>query len=101
MSKSKVLYGNVVIKVIEVKEGKFFFEQCYVVLKEGYVDGDYFDYKGIFMRGVGQIGKYRYMMYKEVFFELEEECKKFIFVYFFLFFKMCCVIMFVFYRGDI
>ena len=101
MSKSKVLHGNAAIKAIEAKEGKLSPEQRYVALKEGYVDGDYLDHKGIPTRGVGQTGKYRYMTYKEAFSALEEECKKFIPAYPLLSSKMRCVIMSAFYRGDI
>ena len=101
MSKSKVLHGNAAIKAIEAKEGKLSPEQRYVALKEGYVDGDYLDHKGIPTRGVGQTGKYRFMTYKEAFSALEEECKKFIPAYPLLSSKMRCVIMSAFYRGDV
>lgn len=102
MSKSKVLHGNAAIKAIEAKEGKLSPEQRYVALKEGYVDGEYLDHKGIPTRGVGQTGKFMYMSYKEAFAILEEECaKKFIPAYPVMSKEMRSVIMSAFYRGDI
>jgi GH24 family phage-related lysozyme (muramidase) len=101
-SKPKTLHGMAAIKAIESVEGELSPEQRYVALKEGYVDGEYKDHKGIPTRGVGQTGKFMYMSYKEAFSILEEECKrKFIPAYPLLTERMRCVIMSAFYRGDI
>lgn len=90
------------IKAIESEEGKLSPEQRFVALKEGYVNGEYLDHKGIPTRGVGQTGKFMYMSYKEAFSILEEECaKKFIPAYPVLTERLRCVIMSAFYRGDI
>lgn len=102
MSKSKTLHGIAAIKAIEAKEGELSPVERYVALKEGYVDGEYLDHKGIPTRGVGQTGKFKFMTYKEAFAILEKECaKKFIPAYPFMSEKMQCVIMSAFYRGDI
>lgn len=102
MSKSKTLHGIAAIKAIESKEGELSPEQRFVALKEGYVDGEYLDHKGIPTRGVGQTGKFMYMSYKEAFSILEEECRKrFIPAYPVLSERLRCVIMSAFYRGDI
>lgn len=102
MSKSKTLHGMAAIKAIESKEGELSPEQRFVALKEGYVDGEYLDHKGIPTRGVGQTGKFMYMSYKEAFSILEEECRKrFIPAYPVLSERLRCVIMSAFYRGDI
>jgi GH24 family phage-related lysozyme (muramidase) len=98
----KTLHGMAAIRAIEKKEGPLTPEQRYVALKEGYVDGDYEDHKGIPTRGVGQTGKYRYMSYKEAFSELEEELtKKYIPSYPTCPENVRCVLMSAFYRGDI
>ena len=90
------------IRAIEAKEGELSPEQRYVALKEGYVDGEYLDHKGITTKGVGQTGKFMYMTYKEAFSILEKECaEKFIPAYPLLSSDMRCVIMSAFYRGDI
>jgi GH24 family phage-related lysozyme (muramidase) len=102
MSKNKTLHGMAAIKAIESEEGKLSPEQRFVALKEGYVNGEYLDHKGISTRGVGQTGKFKYMSYKEAFSILEEECaKKFIPAYPVLTERLRCVIMSAFYRGDI
>ena len=102
MSKSKTLHGIAAIKAIESKEGELSPEQRFVALKEGYVDGEYLDHKGIPTKGVGQTGKFMYMSYKEAFSILEEECRnKFIPEYPLLSEHLRCVIMSAFYRGDI
>lgn len=102
MSKSKTLHGMAAIKAIEAEEGKLSPEQRFVALKEGYVNGEYLDHKGIPTRGVGQTGKFMYMSYKEAFSILEEECaKKFIPAYPVMSKEMRSVIMSAFYRGDI
>lgn len=100
--KPKTLHGMAAIRAIEANEGELSPEQRFVALKEGYVDGEYLDHKGIPTRGVGQTGKFMYMTYKETFSILEEECaKKFIPAYPVLDEKLRCVIMSAFYRGDI
>ncbi len=102
MSKHKTLHGIAAIKAIESKEGELSPEQRFVALKEGYVDGEYLDHKGIPTKGVGQTGKFMYMSYKEAFSILEEECRnKFIPAYPLLSEHLRCVIMSAFYRGDI
>ena len=44
---SKVLHGNAAVAAVKKNEGPLTPEQRYVVLKEGYVDGEYLDHKGI------------------------------------------------------
>jgi GH24 family phage-related lysozyme (muramidase) len=99
---SKVLHGNAAVAAVKKNEGPLTPEQRYVVLKEGYVDGEYLDHKGIKTKGVGQTGKFMFMTYKESFNLLEKELTdKFIPSYPLLTKDMRCVLMSAFYRGDI
>lgn len=102
LTPTKTLHGMAAIRAVESKEGPLTPEQRYVALKEGYVDGDYEDHKGIITRGVGQTGRFRFMSYKEAFNELEKEmCKRFIPSYPEQPEPVRCVLMSAFYRGDI
>lgn len=99
---TKTLHGMAAVRAVEAKEGPLTPEQRFVVLKEGYVDGDYEDHKGIITRGVGQTGRFRFMTFKEAFEILEQDLtKRYIPSYPEQPENIRCVLMSAFYRGDI
>lgn len=63
-----IYYGHSAIAAVSQSLGRCLtYAECRVIEEEGFVDGDYWDTKGILTSGVGQTGKWRDKSFDETF----------------------------------